>query len=114
MSFVPRDYVLHMLAEADYLIQTSRGISEHEFASDPTLQRAFVRSLEIIGEATKKLPQEFRASHPSVDWRSTARMRDRLIHGYFSIDYELVWSVVQLHIPELKHQLEAILESNSA
>ena len=62
-------------------------------AADKTLWRAFVRSLEVIAEAVKSLPEEFLESHPEVDWRPIARMRDRLIHGYFGVDYQLVWDV---------------------
>jgi uncharacterized protein with HEPN domain len=64
MSFEPRDYLRHILAEADYLIRESAHISSDRFMVDATLQRAFVRSLEIIGEATKKVPEGFRARHP--------------------------------------------------
>jgi len=109
MSFQPRDYVRHILDEADYLIETSQGLSAETFLSDATLRRAFVRSLEIIGEATKQLPDTFRAAHPEVDWRPMAGMRDRLIHAYFGVDYELVWEVVQVQVPQLRQALEAIL-----
>ena len=66
---------------------------------DESLQRAVVRSFEIIGEASKHVPGDFREQHTSVDWRAMAAMRDRLIHGYFGIDYELVWDVVQTKYP---------------
>jgi uncharacterized protein with HEPN domain len=59
-----------------------------------------VRSLEIIGEAAKKVPEEFRAQYPTVEWRAMAGMRDRLIHDYLGVDYELVWDVVQNRIPD--------------
>lgn len=59
MSFEPRDYVRHILVEAEYLLDASSGLTFEAFSSDETLQRAFVRSLEIIGEATKKLPHRF-------------------------------------------------------
>jgi uncharacterized protein with HEPN domain len=109
MSFEPRDYLRHILLEAEYLLDQSQGLSFERFAADETLRRAFVRSLKVIGEAVKNLPEEFRASHPEVDWRSIARMRDRLIHGYFGVDYELVWDVVQEKLPELKRNIQSIL-----
>ena len=85
MSFEPRDYLRHILAEVEYLLDQSRTLTYERFAADETLRRAFVRSLEIIGEAVKNLPDEFRASHPEVAWRPIAQMRDRLIHGYFGV-----------------------------
>ena len=81
MSFEPRDYLRHIQVEIDYLNAASQGVALERFLDDPTLQRAFVRSLEIIGEATKRVPESFRIQHPEVAWRAMAGMRDRLIHG---------------------------------
>jgi uncharacterized protein with HEPN domain len=110
MSFEPRDYLRHILVEADYLIGRSAGLSFEEFLADETLRRAFVRSLEIIGEAAKKVPEDFRLARPAVEWRAMAGMRDRLIHDYFGVDFELVWDVVQKRVPQLRDQLAFILE----
>jgi uncharacterized protein with HEPN domain len=90
MSFEPRDYLRHILVEVEYLLDQSRTLTYERFAADETLRRAFVRSLEVIGEAVKNLPDEFRASHPEIEWRLIAQMRDRLIHGYLGVDYQLV------------------------
>lgn len=109
MSFEPRDYVHHILDEVEYLLHASAGVEESAFFADGTLQRAFIRSLEVIGEATKRLPPEFRAAHPDVDWRGMAGMRDRLIHGYFGVDLELVWDAVRSRIPGLRQALRRLL-----
>lgn len=111
MSFERRDYLRHIFVEVEYLLDQSQGLSFERFAADETLRRAFVRSLEVIGEAVKNLPEEFRASHPEVDWRPIARMRDRLIHGYFGVDYQLMWDVVPEKLPELKRNLQRIIDS---
>ena len=111
MSFEPREYLRHILVEADYLLETRRDVTLDTFQANETLRRAFVRSLEIIGEAAKKVPPDFRAEHPNINWRAMAGMRDRLIHGYFGVDYEIVLDVVQNRIPELRDQISAIVEA---
>jgi uncharacterized protein with HEPN domain len=108
-SFEPRDYLRHILAESDYLILHARDLNMRGFLKNETIQRAFVRSLEIIGEAAKQVPEDFRNQHPNVQWKSMAGMRDRLIHAYFGVDYEIVWDVVQTRIPELRQQIASIL-----
>jgi len=110
MSFEPRDYLRHILAEADYLIKESAGVTAQRFMADETLRRAFVRSLDIIGEAAKKAPDSFRAQYPSIEWRAVSGMRDRLIHDYFGVDYQLVWDVVLNRIPALPDQVASILD----
>lgn len=110
MSFEPREYLLHILVEADYLLEASQGLTFSDFDTDETLRRAFVRSLEVIGEASKKVPNAYRDRHPEIEWRAMAGMRDRLIHGYMGVDYELVWDVIQNRIPEVKQQITAALE----
>jgi len=111
MSFEPRDYLRHILVEADYLIGRSEGLSFEAFTADETLRRAFVRSLEIIGEAAKKVPDDFRATHSEVEWRAMAGMRDVLIHDYFGVDLELVWDVVRNRVPVLRSQIVSILKA---
>ena len=80
MSFEPRDDLRHILVEADYLIGQSAGLTRDEFFGNETLRRAFVRSLKVIGEAAKKVPEDFRAQHSQVEWRAMSGMCDRLIH----------------------------------
>ena len=111
MSYEPRDYLRHILVEADYLIGHSTGLTFDQFVANETLRRAFVRSLEIIGEAATKIPDDVRAQHPAVEWRAMAGMRDRLIHGYFGVDYDLVWDVVQRRIPEMRGHVASMIEA---
>ena len=110
MSFEPRDYLKHILVEVDYLLDTRSGLTFEAFDADETLRRAFVRSLEIIGEAAKKVPADYRKAHPDVEWRAMTGMRDRLVHDYLGVDYEIVWDVVQNPIPGLRRQLVGMLD----
>ena len=68
-----------------------------------------MRSIEVIGEATKNLSEELRGRYPEAEWRAMAGMRDRLIHGYFGVDYELVWEVATQKAPELARRISEIL-----
>ena len=94
-------------------MEKAGGLSKEQFVSDDTLKRAFVRSLEIIGEATKKIPADMKEKYPVVEWRSMAGMRDRLIHNYFGVDYDLIWDVVKTKIPPLRKAIEGILRKES-
>lgn len=111
MSFEPRDYLRHIVVEADYLLARSASLTFDAFTCDETLRRAFVRSLEIIGEAAKKVPSDFRTQHPNVEWSAMAGMRDRLIHDYLGVDYDLVWDVVRHRVAAMRSQIAAILEA---
>ncbi|MCS7289039.1 MAG: DUF86 domain-containing protein [Roseiflexus sp.] len=73
------------------------------------MKRAFVRSIEVIGEAVKQMPDTFRQQYPAIEWRAMAGMRDRLIHGYFGVDYDIVWDVVMNKIPTLDRAVRQIL-----
>jgi len=111
MSKEPIDYLKHIADECTYLISVSSDLTKDELLDDETLKRAIVRSLEVIGEATKKIPAEFKIKWSSIQWKNMAEMRDRLIHDYIGINYSIVWDVVKNKIPELNIQIQEILDN---
>ena len=103
------DLLRHIEHECTYLMHLMEGRDRAALLDDPTNSRAIVRSLEVIGEAVKKLPLELRTKYPQVEWADIAGMRNVLIHHYFGIDYDIVWGVLQKEIPELHHELQRII-----
>jgi uncharacterized protein with HEPN domain len=89
------------------------GINFEQFPADDKTSFAVVRALEIIGEATKHIPASARRRHPRVTWTSMAGMRDKLIHGYFGVDLEIVWKTATRFIPELRPLIAQALREES-
>jgi uncharacterized protein with HEPN domain len=110
MSPLQLDFLRHIEQECAFLLELKQGRDRASLLDDPILSRAVVRSLEVIGEAIKKLSIEFRAKHPQVEWSDLAGMRDVLIHRYFGIDYDIVWGVLENEIPLLHLELQRIIE----
>lgn len=110
MSKSTDEYIKHILQETEYLTAQSDKLNVLQFTSDQTSMRAFARSLEVIGEAAKQVPENYRQLHPEVDWKGMVGLRDRLIHHYFGVDYEIVWDVVKNEIPKVKKELEKLIQ----
>ena len=96
-----RDYINDLTEACDDILSFTKGMSYSDFASDKKTINAVIRSLEVIGEATKNLPESFRSNYPDVPWKQMAGMRDKLIHNYFGIDIQMVWQAVEKHIPHI-------------
>jgi uncharacterized protein with HEPN domain len=111
MSKEPIEFLKHIADECTYLLSVSKGLSKDTFLDDETLKRAVVRSLEIVGEATKKIPADFKVKWSSIQWKNMAGMRDRLIHDYIGVNYSIVWDVLINKIPELNSQIQQVLSA---
>jgi uncharacterized protein with HEPN domain len=98
--------ILDAMEKAELLLD---DITFAEFEQDFRINFAVVRALEIVGEATKRLPTAVREAYPDIPWREMAGMRDRIIHGYDTVDLQIVWETVKRRIPEVKPQIERIL-----
>ncbi len=104
------EFLEHIENEIDFLLKHSENLEYENFIEDEMMKKAFVRSLEVIGEASKKIPEEFRLKYTSIDWKGLAGLRDILIHHYWGIDYDLVWDVLNDDIPNGKIWLNKIIE----
>ena len=108
---MPRDpdALYDILDASRMILEYTYGVDYQDFEGNQMLADAVVRRFEIIGEATKRLSREFRQAHPAVPWEDIAGMRDRVIHGYDTVDWQVVWKAVQESLPELVVILEAII-----
>ena len=96
-----RDYINDLVEACEDILSFTKGMSYSDFAGDKKTVNAVIRSLEVIGEATKKPPISFRDNYPDIPWRQMAGMRDKLIHEYFGIDKQMVWQAIEKHIPDI-------------
>lgn len=109
---MPRDskvYLDDILQSSAKVIAYTKGFSASKFKSDSKTIDAVIRNLEIIGEAARKLPLEFKKRHSEIEWRKITGLRDILIHEYFGVDHEILWDIVRHKIPKLRSQIQKIL-----
>ncbi len=108
-----RDYKLFVKDMLDCINKIEgfvKDISYDDFIEDDKTSSAVVRKLEVIGEATKNIPKEIRQKYKELPWRDMAGMRDKVIHFYFGVDYEVVWKVVKERLPEIRPYIEKIIK----
>lgn len=109
MKKEPLTFVKHILESINNIEEFVNGISRESFMKNKEKQSAVVRQIEIIGEASKNLPENFKKEHSEVSWKEIIGSRDKIIHHYFGVDLEIVWEIVTINLPELKKQIKDIL-----
>ena len=106
----PLKRIQHMLERAREAVGMTSGRSRSDLDTDRMLNLALVRLMEVIGEAAGRVPEDFRSQHSQVPWRDITDLRNRLIHGYDSVDFDRLWMIIQDDLPPLIEQLEMIVE----
>lgn len=93
------------------IFKYTENLSYDDFILDDKTKDAVERNFEIIGEAVKNLPTEFKSQYPNIPFKQIAGMRDKLIHDYFGVDYEIVWKTIKEKLPEFKHSINGIINT---
>ena len=101
-------FIDHILSSIELIESYVANQTKETFLNSPQLQDSVVRRLEVLGEAVKNIPAEFRAQYTDIPWKKIAGMRDMLIHQYFGIDFGLTWKVIERDIPEIKRMFISI------
>ena len=109
----PMVYVHHMLDHAQEVVEMTRGRTRADLDRDRMLNLALVRLVEVVGEAATRVPDDFRRRYPQVPWRDAADLRNRLVHGYDTIDFDRLWLIVQQDLPPLIEQLQRIVHAET-
>jgi len=103
-------YLADMIEAIQHIFDYTEGLVYSDFLEHTMARDAVLRNIQVIGEATKRLSDGLRQNYPDVPWREIAGMRDKVIHDYFEVNYATVWDVIQADLPQLFHQVQAILE----
>ena len=101
--------LLDMKEAAEKILKYTKGLSFEDFLADDKTIDAVVRNFEIIGEASLRIDEDFRFEHPQIEWKKLRGFRNRIVHDYFGIDYEIVWSILTQDVEELVFQLDQLL-----
>ncbi|MBI4035962.1 DUF86 domain-containing protein [Candidatus Daviesbacteria bacterium] len=103
-------FLIHISESIEWIEKETNDISKDKFIREVPIQDAAIRRLEIIGEAVKNLPGDFKKKYPAIPWQKISGLRDKLIHGYFGVDLGLVWEIIKKDLPTFKKQIQQMLK----
>lgn len=101
-----------MLDAVNKILKYTSGLNYEQFIHDEKTIDATVRNFEIIGEAANRIPEDYKLQHPEIEWRQIIGLRNRIIHEYFGIDYEILWDIKEGFLPALAEWLHTISDDN--
>ncbi|MFZ2071036.1 MAG: DUF86 domain-containing protein [Halobacteriota archaeon] len=104
-------FLQHILDETQFILKNCEGLDLQDLMNDDLLQRACLRSLEIIGEAVKNVSEDLKTRYPDLEWKKIAGLRDKLIHHYFGIDWDIVWNVITNRLPLPEDKIKKVIEN---
>lgn len=107
----PLIFLKHIMECIELIEKYTKKLTKRKFLENTKTQDAVIRRIEVIGEASKNIPQSVKNKYPGIPWRKIAGMRDILTHEYFGVDLHLTWNVAQKDIPKLKRKIVQIIKS---
>ncbi|MBI2334987.1 DUF86 domain-containing protein [Candidatus Daviesbacteria bacterium] len=110
----PSLYLQDIITSITKIEEYIKGLSFEEFSKNDKTVDAVVRNLEIIGEAARNIPQEIAVKYPDIAWGKMISMRNKVMHGYFGVDMEIVWKTINEDLPELQEKLKTLFELSAS
>ena len=103
------DYIKEINSYSKDVVRFTKNLTFADFSKDKKTIYAILKGIEVVGEASRKIPKEFRKKHPSILWNDIVGMRDKLVHDYSGIDLDMVWKTAKVDIPKLIKELKTLL-----
>ncbi len=113
MEYLYLIFIKHILESIEKIESYAVNLTKERLIKDTRVQDAIIRRIEVIGEAAKNLPNDFKKRHPEVEWSEIIRTRDKITHHYFGVDLNIVWDIIKKDLPDLKKKVKIIIEEES-